>query len=186
MHEAGSSPRRRLWRTAELGRWCACARSGRGLVYTVVGGWFRACEVTPMTGARAVWATMLGDVRLPRRPMARGWRCAGECGLATWHHPSGRGRHAQEHTGAVQGPLDIPTPRRARPTRVRRRSDVAAHDVALGTRSGVREPNQFAESIFIFDFLHFLKLKCTLHQIAKLKIIYSSTTSAKAVRGFDH
>jgi hypothetical protein len=142
-----------------------------------------------MTGARAVWDAMLGDVRLPRRPMACGGRCAGECGLATWHHPSGRGRHAQEHTDAAQGPLDIPAPRRARPTRVRRvrrRSDVAAHDVALGTRSGVREPNQFAESIFKFDFLHVLKLKCTLHKIAKLKIIYSSTTSAKAVRGFDH
>jgi hypothetical protein len=142
-----------------------------------------------MTGARAVWAAMLDDVRLPRRPMARGWRCAGECGLTTWHHPSGRGRHAQEHTGAAQGPLSIPAPRRARPTRVRRvrrRSDMATHDVALGTRSGVHEPNRFAESIFKFDFLHFLKLKCTFHKIAKLKIIYSSTTSAKAVRGFDH
>jgi hypothetical protein len=31
-----------------------------------------------------------------------------------------------------------------------------------------------------------LKLKCTLHIIAKLKIICPSTTSAKAVRGFDH
>jgi hypothetical protein len=142
-----------------------------------------------MTEARAVWAAMLGDVRLPQRPMAHGWRCTGECGLATWHHPSGRGCHAQEHTSAAQGPLDIPAPRRAHPTRVRhvqRRSDVVAHDVALGTRSGVREPNQFAESIFKFDFLHFLKLKCTLHKIAKLKVIYSSTTSAKAVRGFDH
>jgi hypothetical protein len=142
-----------------------------------------------MTGAHAVWAALLGYVRLSRRPMARGWRCVGECGLATWHHPSGRGRHAQEHTGAAQGQLDIPAPRRVRPTRVqriRRRSDVAAHDVAIGTRSGVPDPKQFAESIFKFDFLHFLKLKCTLHKIAKLKIIYSSTTSAKAVRGFDH
>jgi hypothetical protein len=142
-----------------------------------------------MTGACAVWAAMLDDVRLPRRPMACCWRCAGECGLATWHHPNGRGCHAQEHTGAAQGLLDIPAPRCARPTRVRRvrwRSDVAVHDAALGTRSGVREPNQFAESIFKFDFLHFLKLKCTLHKIAKLKIIYSSTTFAKAVRGFDH
>jgi hypothetical protein len=103
-----------------------------------------SCEVTPMTEARAVCAAMLGDVRLPQRPMAHGWRCTGECGLATWHHPSGRGRHAQEHTGAAQGPLDIPAPRRAHPTRVRhvqRRSDVVAHDVALGTRSGVHEPN---------------------------------------------
>jgi hypothetical protein len=142
-----------------------------------------------MTGARVVWAAMLGDVRLPWLPMARGWRCAGECGLATWHHLSGRGRHAQDHTGAAQGPVDIQAPRCARPTRVRRvqqRSDVAAHDVALGTSSSVREPNQFAESIFKFYFLHFLKLKCTLHKIAKLKIIYSSTTSVKAVRGFDH
>jgi hypothetical protein len=164
-------------------------RSGRGLVYIVVGGRFRACEVTPMTGACAVWAAMLGDVRLPRRPMACGWRCAGEYGLTTWHHRSGRGRHAQEHTSTVQGPLDIPTPQCARSTRVRRvrrRSDVAAHDVTLGTRSGVHEPNQIAESIFKFDFLHFLKLKCTLHKIAKLKVIYSSTTSAKALRVFDH
>jgi hypothetical protein len=53
-------------------------------------------------------------------------------------------------------------------------------------RSGVREQKQFAESVFKIDFLHFLKLKCTLHKIAKLKIIYSSTTSAKAVRVFDH
>jgi hypothetical protein len=45
---------------------------------------------------------------------------------------------------------------------------------------------QFAESVFKIDFLHFLKLKCTLHKIAKLKIIYSSATSAKAVRVFDH
>jgi hypothetical protein len=142
-----------------------------------------------MTGARTVWVAMLGDVRLPRRPMARGWRSAGECGLATWHHPSSCGRHAQEHTGGTQGPLDIPAPRRAQPTRVRRLrrcSDVVVHDVALGTHSGVREPKQFAESIFKFVFLHFLKLKCTLHKIAKLRIIYSSTTPAKAVRGFDH
>jgi hypothetical protein len=40
-----------------------------------------------MIGARAVWAAMLGDVRSPRRPMARGGRCAGECGPATWHPP---------------------------------------------------------------------------------------------------
>jgi hypothetical protein len=45
---------------------------------------------------------------------------------------------------------------------------------------------RFAESIFRIDFLHFLKLKCTLHKIAKLKILYSSTIFAKAVRGFDH
>jgi hypothetical protein len=80
-------------------------------------------------------------------------------------------------------------PRRAHPTRVRRIrrcSDVAAHDVAPRARSGVREQKQFDESIFKFDFLHVLKLKCTLHRIAKLKIVYSSTTSAKAVRGFDH
>jgi hypothetical protein len=63
---------------------------------------------------------------------------------------------------------------------------VAAHDVALGVRSGVREQKQFAESVFIIDFLHFLKLKCTLQIIVKLKIIYSSTTSAKADRVFDH
>jgi hypothetical protein len=166
-----------------------CARSGRGLVYIVVGARLRACGVTPMIGARAVWVTMFGDVRLPRRPMACGGRCAGECGLATWHHPSGRGRHAQEPAGAAHGPLDIPAPRRACPTRVRRvrrRSDVSVHDVVLGVRSDVCEKKQFAESVFKIDFPHFLKLKCTLHIIAKLKIIYSSTTSAKAVRVFDH
>jgi hypothetical protein len=69
---------------------------------------------------------------------------------------------------------------------VQRRSDVASHNVALGVRSGVREQKQFAESVFEIDFLHFLKLKCTLDKIAKLKIIYSSTTSAKVVRVFDH
>jgi hypothetical protein len=53
-------------------------------------------------------------------------------------------------------------------------------------RSSVREQKQFAGSVFKIDFLHFLKLKCTLHKIAKLKIIYSSITSAKAVRVFDH
>jgi hypothetical protein len=63
---------------------------------------------------------------------------------------------------------------------------VATHDITPGARSGVREQKQFAESIFKFDFLHFLKLKCTLHRIAKLKIIYYYTTSTKAVRGFDH
>jgi hypothetical protein len=52
--------------------------------------------------------------------------------------------------------------------------------------NGTRMQKRFAESIFKIDFLHFLKLKCTLHKIAKLKIIYPSTTSAKAVRGFDH
>jgi hypothetical protein len=60
------------------------------------------------------------------------------------------------------------------------------HNVALGVRSGVNEQKQFAESVFKIDFLYFLKLKCTLHKIAKSKIIYSSTTSAKAVRVFDH
>jgi hypothetical protein len=118
-----------------------------------------------MISARAVWAAMFGDVPLPRRTMACGGQCASECGLATWHHPSGHGRHAQEPAGAVHGPLDIPTPRRERPTwvrHVRRCSDVAAHDVALGVRSGVREQKQFAESVFKIDFLHFLKLKCTL------------------------
>jgi hypothetical protein len=69
---------------------------------------------------------------------------------------------------------------------VRRHSDVAPHDVALGVRSGVREQKQFAESVLKINFLHLLKLKCTLHKIAKLKIIYSSTTSAMAVRIFDH
>jgi hypothetical protein len=63
---------------------------------------------------------------------------------------------------------------------------VAALDIALGVRSGTREQKQFPESVFKIDFLRFLKLKCTLHKIAKLKIIYSSTTSAKAVRVFDH
>jgi hypothetical protein len=53
-------------------------------------------------------------------------------------------------------------------------------------RSGVHEQKQFAESVFKIDFLHFLKLKCTLHKIGKLKFIYSSTTSAKAVRVFAH
>jgi hypothetical protein len=35
-------------------------------------------------------------------------------------------------------------------------------------RSGIREQKQFAESVFKIDFLHFLKLKCTLHEIAKM------------------
>jgi hypothetical protein len=98
-------------------------------------------------------------------------------------------RHGGVHADAAQRPVVTPAPRRAHPTRiqhVRRRSGVAAHDVALGVCSGVREQKQFVESVFKIDFLHVLKLKCTLHKIAKLKIIYSSTTSAKAVRVFDH
>jgi hypothetical protein len=95
------------------------------------------------------------------------------------------------HSGgsASLGPRGFPTHRHARPTRVRRvrrHSDVAVHDVTPGALSGIRKQNQFAELIFKFDFLQFSKLKCTLHRIAKWKIIYSSTTSAKAVRGFDH
>jgi hypothetical protein len=53
-----------------------------------VGGRLRVGDVTPVTGAHAVWAALLSDVRLPRRPMARGGRRAGECGLATWHPPT--------------------------------------------------------------------------------------------------
>jgi hypothetical protein len=75
-------------RTAQLGQWCACARNERGLVYIVVGGRLRVGDVTPVTGARAVWAALLGDVQLPWRPMAHGGRRTGECGLATWHPPA--------------------------------------------------------------------------------------------------
>jgi hypothetical protein len=116
----------------ELGRRCACARSGRGRVYIAAEGRLRACDVTPMTGARAAWAARLSDVRLPRRPMARGGRCADECSLATWYHPSGLGRHAQEHTGATQGPLDTSAPQRARPARAYGGAPTwCARDVAL-------------------------------------------------------
>jgi hypothetical protein len=143
-----SSPRRRQWRTVELGWQCACERSGRGHVYIAAEGRLRACYATPMTGARAAWAARLGDVRLPRRSMARGGRCAGECSLTTWHHPRGRGRHAQEHTGAAQGSLDTRAPRRVHPARVRRirrRSDVARARRHTGARSGVRVQKRFAE-----------------------------------------
>jgi hypothetical protein len=125
----------------------------------------------------------------PRRPMAlRGW-CAGP---VDWRHlarSTCHERHGGVHADATQRPVVTPAPRRACPTRVRhvrRRFDVAAHDIALGVCSSVREQKQFAESVFKIDFLHFLKLKCTLHKIAKLKIIYSSATSAKAVRVFYH
>jgi hypothetical protein len=70
--------------------------------------------------------------------------------------PSGRERHAQEHASTAQRLLDIPAPRCARPTRVRRvrrRSDVAARDVAGGARSDVPRQNQFAEEVFKHDFL---------------------------------
>jgi hypothetical protein len=49
-----------------------------------VGGRLGASGVIPTIGARTVWAAMLGDMRSPRRPMARGGQCVGECGLATW------------------------------------------------------------------------------------------------------
>jgi hypothetical protein len=70
--------------------------------------------------------------------------------------PSGRERHAQEHAGAAQRQLDILSPRRVRPTRVRRVwwcSDVAARDVAGRARSSVPRQNQFAEQVFKCDFL---------------------------------
>jgi hypothetical protein len=127
---------------------------------------------------------MAGDVHRPGGQ----WRA----GPVDWRHlarSTCHERHGGVHADAAQQPLVTPAPRRARPTwvrHIRRRSDMAAHDVALGVRSGVHEKKQFAESVFKIDFLHFLKLKCTLHKIAKLKIIYSSTTSAKAVRVFDH
>jgi hypothetical protein len=123
----------------------------------------------------------------PQQPMARrGW-CAG---LVDWRHlarSTCHEHHGGVHADIAQQPVVTPAPRHACLTRVRhvrQRSDVVAHDVALGVRSSVREQKQFAESVFKIDFLHFLKLKCTLHKIAKLKIIYSSTTSAKAIRVF--
>jgi hypothetical protein len=104
--EAGgvmSSPRRCQWRAAELSDGWTCARGrGRGLVYILAGGRLGASGVIPTIGARAMWAAMPGDVRSPRRPMVRGWRHTGECGLATWCPPSGCGRHTQKHAGIVQ------------------------------------------------------------------------------------
>jgi hypothetical protein len=47
-------------------------------------------------------------------------------------------------------------------------ADVAAHDVALWTRSGARGQILFPDSIFKFDFLQFSKLNCTLVSEAKL------------------
>jgi hypothetical protein len=35
-------------------------------------------------------------------------------------------------------------------------------------RPDVRKQKQFADLVFKIDFLHFLKLKCTLHKIAKM------------------
>jgi hypothetical protein len=99
---AMSSLRGCQWRAVELGRRrCACVRNEWGLAYIVVGDRLRVGDVTSVTGARAEWAAMLGDVWLPRWPMACGGRRVGECGLTTWHPPNSRERHAQEHAGAA-------------------------------------------------------------------------------------
>jgi hypothetical protein len=65
------------------------------------------------------------------------------------------------HSGASTCAPDAGTARTAerRCGRARRRGRA---------RSGVREQKQFAESVFKIGFLHFLKLKCTLHKIAKM------------------
>jgi hypothetical protein len=63
-------------------------------------------------------------------------------------------------------------------------ADVAAHDVAPWTRSGVLGANVFHDSVFKIVFLQFSKLNCTLASEAKLEITDPSTTFAKAYRGF--
>jgi hypothetical protein len=84
-------------------RAAVCVREERtGLVYIVAESRLGVGDVSPVTGAHAVWAAMLSDVRLPRRPMARGGQCTDECGLATWHSPNGRERHAQEDASTAR------------------------------------------------------------------------------------
>jgi hypothetical protein len=80
--------------------------------------------------------------------MARRGRCAGS---VDWRHmaPSTcHGRHGGVHVGAAQRPAVTPAPRRARPTRVRRvrrRTDVAARDVAAERAPAFPGQIQFAE-----------------------------------------
>jgi hypothetical protein len=129
---------------------------------------------------------MAGDVRCPgdqwRAAVVR--RCGGLAPPGTAHLPrtsrgSPRRRSAAtgDHSGASACSPDAGTAHKAerRGGRAQRRGRA---------RSGVREQKQLAESVFKIDFLHFLKLKCTLHKISKFKIIYSSTRFANADRCF--
>jgi hypothetical protein len=116
---AMSSPRGCQWRAAELGRRLGMREERSGTYLYSCGR-----SVASLWGHPDDRSTCGVGGNARRRavaPAANGvWRrCICECGLATWHHPSGHGRHAHEPAGAAHGPLDTPAPQRARPTRVR-------------------------------------------------------------------
>jgi hypothetical protein len=123
-----------------------------------------------VTQARVEWPQHGRRHASPRRPMARRGGAPVRWIGATWqaHLPrmsqgSSR-RHSAVtggHSGASACAPDAGTARPAVCRRGRARRSGRA-------RSGVREQKQFAESVFKIDFLHFLKLKCTLHKIANM------------------
>jgi hypothetical protein len=87
MDGAKSSPRRRQWRTAELGSG-ARAREARGRAgFIPAGGRLGASGVTLVTHARVEGSQHGRRCASRRRPMARHGRCAGRWISATWRSP---------------------------------------------------------------------------------------------------
>jgi hypothetical protein len=127
-------------------------------------------EVTPVTQACVEWPQHGRRRTSPRRPLARRSGAPVRWIGATWqaHLPrtsrgSSRRRNATTggHSSASACAPDTGTARTAARQRGRARRRSRA-------RPGVREEKQFVDSVFKIDFLHFLKLKCTLHKIANM------------------